>query len=331
MKLRGIDFGPISDASGLEGFFGEGYAHHRLLKLLSLNLNGCGFTAKTTTLGKNLGWMPMRKDSITPREFLPRCIMPNFRPGNIALSLKMFMEGIMLNAAGLSGPGAEALFEDGRWQKRTNPFWISFMSVARTPTERIIETKIFVDMFGHCLRKFKAKVGLQQNFSCPNIGLNPGELVSEVIPCLEAASVLGIPLMPKFNILAPIWPVKEICASPHCDAICVSNAIPWNDLQEVGIDPVGLFGTSVSPLADFGNGGGLSGKPLLPLVAAWVCKARLAGIEKPINAGGGILSVRNVEYLKLMGASSVFIGSVSNLRPWRTKRIIKKAHQLFEQ
>jgi dihydroorotate dehydrogenase len=329
MKLRGIDFGSVLDASGVEGFFREGYRHHGLLKMMGLNLKGCTFVAKTTPLRKREGKMPMRKDGITPKEFLPRCIMPNFRPGNIALSLRMFREGIMLNAVGLSSPGAEALFETGRWQELPDPFWISFMSTATTPEERLVEVEEFVELFKGYLPWFRAPVGIQWNFSCPNVGLNSDELTKEVMAVLEAGSILGIPQMPKFNILAPIWAVREISCSPCCDAICVSNTAHWDDLPTVGINRVKLFGTDISPLAKFG-GGGLSGKPLLPLVAQWVNKAKCARIEKPINAGGGILSPNDVERLRWMGASSIFIGSVANLRWWRTGRIIRRAHKLFK-
>ena len=133
--------------------------------------------------------------------------------------------------------------------------------------------------------------------------------------------------MPKFNILAPVCAVREISRDPHCDAICVSNTIPWGKLPE-RINWKKLFGSEISPLAEFG-GGGLSGKPLLPLVAEWVRKARLCDVKKPINAGGGILSPDDLVPLRLAGASSVFIGSVATLRPWRVKKIIKKAYQLF--
>jgi len=136
--------------------------------------------------------------------------------------------------------------------------------------------------------------------------------------------------MPKFNVSAPIWAVREITNDPNCDAICISNTIHWDDLPKVGIDRVKLFDTDVSPLAEFG-GGGLSGKPLLSLVVKWVCMARLAGIEKPINAGGGILSPNGVNRLYWASASSLFIGSVANLRPWMVQKIIRKANKIFEQ
>lgn len=315
MKIHSIDFGPIFDASGVEGFFGEGYAHHKFLRPLGLNFNGCTFVAKTTTLNARAGNMPMKEDGITPKEWKPKCIKIYFR------------KGIMLNAVGLSGPGARALFETNRWQKRNVPFFLSFMSVENTAEARIDELKKFISLFASYLPEFLAPVGLQINYSCPNVGLNPNELIEEVKAGLSIASALDIPLMPKFNVLAPIEAIKEISEESRCDAICFSNTIPWGKLPE-RINWKKLFGSDVSPLAEFG-GGGLSGWPLFLLVVERMAEARKIGIKKPINAGAGIHCTKNVDVLHNAGASSVFIGSVVNLRPWRVKKIIDQAYQVF--
>jgi dihydroorotate dehydrogenase len=201
------------------------------------------------------------------------------------------------------------------------------MSVEKTAKERITELQEFVKLFAEYLPKFNAPVGLQINFSCPNVGVDIEYLSSEAKTGLRIASALGIPLMPKFSVLASVKTIKEISDNPNCDAICISNTIPWGKLPDK-IDWKNLFGSDVSPLVQF-DSGGLSGKPLLPLVVKWVVDARYAGIEKPINAGGGILSPDDVRLLYNVLASSVFIGSVATLRPWRVKEIIEKAHVLF--
>jgi len=325
MRLKGIDFGSILTASGALGFFGEGYFHHKFLKLLGLKFDKCTFVAKTTTLFARDGNMPMKKNSIKPKEIFPKCILPNiYRP---ILSAKMFFNGIMLNSVGLSGPGAKALFETGSWQSQTKPFFISFMSVEKSAEERIAELEKFVRLFMDYLPDFGAKVGLQINYSCPNVGLNPEHLIDEVKTGLKIASILGIPLMPKFNILAPVGAIREISDIDECDAICISNTIPWGKFPEK-INWKKMFGSDVSPLAEFG-GGGLSGRPLLLFVAEWIEKARKLGVQKPINAGGGILSADDVDLFKYVSADSVFIGSVANLRPWRVQKIIQRAYQLF--
>ena len=112
----------------------------------------------------------------------------------------------------------------------------------------------------------------------------------------------------------------EIAAHHACDAVCVSNTIPWGQLPE-HIDWEDLFGTSESPLAHLG-GGGLSGVPLLPLLVNWIKRARQVGLKKPLNAGGGILSKGNGDKVIDAGAESLFIGSVAFLRPWRVRGIV---------
>jgi len=314
MNLRGIEFGPVLGAAGVQGFFGEGYRHHKFLKPFGLDFSNCTFVAKTTTLNARGGNMPMKKDGITSRELKPRCIKVYFR------------QGMMLNAVGLSGPGAKALFETGRWQARTKPFFISFMSVEESAEKRVAELEEFVKMFAFYLPGFKAKVGLQINYSCPNIlGLNLSHLIGEVVIGLKIASSLRIPLMPKFNILAPPEAVEKISNYPECDAVCLSNTLPWGKLPEE-INWKKLFGSDVSPLAQFG-GGGLSGRPLLGPAANWLKRA--GNIAKPINGGGGILHPGDLDAFYYTYVRSIFIGSVATLRPWRVKKIIDRAYAIF--
>ncbi|HTK04853.1 MAG TPA: hypothetical protein VL500_04675 [Candidatus Eisenbacteria bacterium] len=310
MRLRGIDFGPVLDASGVRGFFGEGYAHHGLWKPFGLRFKGSTFVAKTTTFAARAGNMPLG-DDLRPKHVKPECVVVKFS------------RGVALNAVGLSGPGAKALFARGLWQRRVDPFFISFMSVAPTMPERLAEVASFVTEFALHLPSFAAPVALQMNFSCPNVGVDHGAVVEEVSWSLRLASILGIPLVPKFNALLPMDAAVEISRLHHCDGLCVSNTLPWGALPD-RIDWKGLFGSDTSPLAKFG-GGGLSGAPLLPLVADWVAAARATGICKPINAGGGILSARDALTLLDAGADSVFIGSAAILRPWRVAGIIRRA------
>ncbi|NIA31360.1 MAG: hypothetical protein GWP06_15810 [Actinobacteria bacterium] len=317
MILRGINFGPVLGASGVQGFFGEGYWYHKFLRPFGLNFDGCAFVAKTTALNKTIGNMSFEKDGITPKEFKPNCIKINF------------FKGVALNAIGLSGPGAKALFEVNKWQCRKEPFFLSFMATASSLQGRIIQLQKFVKLFKKNLPFFHTDVGLQINYSCPNVGLNLKELSKEIKQGIQIASELDIPLMPKFNITVPFEFAKEISELLGCDAICVSNTLPWKHFKEK-IACKGLFGSDNSPLAHLG-GGGLSGKLLLPLVADWVRKARRIGIRKPINAGGGILASRDVNILYDAGASSVFIGSIAMLRPWRVKRTIARAYKIFNE
>lgn len=318
MKLRGIDFGHVLGASGVQGFFGEGYWFHEYLKPFGLDFEGMTFVAKTTTFESRTGNMELEED-LSPKHPFPNCIV-----------IKPF-KGVVLNSVGSSGPGAWRLFKEGRWQKREKPFFISFTSVLDRRDKRLKELREFIYVFKVFLSHgFKAPVGLQLNFSCPNVGLHSCELANEVYDSLSIASTLDIPLMPKLNVLFPLEVVKEISEHPHCDALCISNTIPWGKLPDK-INWKGLFRSDVSPIAHYDGGGGLSGKPLLPLVVEYVTQARERGISKPINAGGGILSMKDVYALYDAGADSIFLGSIAMLRPWRVKGIIRKTNKLFER
>ncbi len=317
MKLRGIDFGSIFLASGTLNFFGQGWPYHRLFKLLFPGLfdfRGATFISKTTTLGPRLGNLSLGFD-LEPTEWFPRCI--RVYPWS----------GMVLNSVGLSGPGANFLLRENRWQKLKEPFLISFMPTGAISRTRLEETKIFIDLLATHLPEFQAPIGLQLNLSCPNTGHNTTELVTEALLLLEIAARLGRPLDLKINALVKVELVKEIADSKLCDVITCSNTIPWGELTEE-IDWVRLFGSTQSPLVDFG-GGGLSGRPLLPIVTDRIRRFRDAGIAIKLKAGGGILEKGDVLKMKQAGADAVEIGSVAILRPWRVGPIIRLANQIL--
>ena len=319
MILRGIDFGPICAASGVQGFFGEGYWYHRILKPFGLDFGGCTFVAKTATLKPRKGNMPLRLD-YTPAELKPSCI-------------KVYpWEASVINAVGLSNPGFEALFNTRKWQRRTRPFFLSFMAVSATIEERLEETREFVKLFQKYLKDFSAPVGLQVNESCPNAKIQHDSLVEEARQRLDILSELNIPLMPKLNLLVSVRDAVRIMNHPACDALCITNTLPWKQIPWPYTETVNWtkFSQNGSPLEQIDkNGGGLSGRPLLEFVADWLNLARLEGFRKPIHAGGGILYPKDVDYLKRQGANSVFIGSVAILRGWRVQSIIRRAYKVF--
>jgi dihydroorotate dehydrogenase len=200
------------------------------------------------------------------------------------------------------------------------------MPVEDSAEKRLEESKKFVELLSARLPEFKSKIGLQVNYSCPNVGHNPSLLVNEVMSALPIFGKLGIPIMPKFNVLAPVGAVKEIAEDANCDAICIPNTIPFGKLPNK-INWKNLFGADVSPLAHLG-GGGFSGPQQFPLVLEWIKNAREIGIKKPINAGS-VYEIDHIDMLRQVGASSISLGSVMTLRPWRVKQLIQRAHQLF--
>ena len=315
MNLRGIDFGHVLDASGARGWFGEGHPFHRWVPI-GLSFSGSTFVAKTTTLEARDPNGALGSDSRTPRVLRQRCVRVDWR------------KGVVLNALGLPGPGLEALLAAGRWQRRTEPFFLSFRAIAQTAEDRLDEVGRFVRILKPALPDFAAPVGLQVNFSCPNAPQREPatDPVASFRAELDEYAALDVPLMAKLSVTQLVAEARTVAEHPACDAICVSNTIPWHEMPD-RIDWSGLFGES-SPLERFG-GGGLSGAPLLPLVAEWVAQARRQGMTVPINAGGGILRPADADVLHRAGASSIFVGSIAILRGWRLARTIRHANRLF--
>ena len=310
-------WGGVFNASGARGFFGEGYWFHGLAAPFGLRYEGSTFVAKTTTLYPREGNMPLTRQ-FGPKRILPDCIVVKPRAG------------VALNAVGLSGPGAEVLIDRWRNVLHGKRFVVSFMAIGKTPNERVAEVASFVELMRPFVEAMGTdNLGLQVNFSCPNVGLDPSHLVGEVDASLDRTAALGIMTMLKVSALVPPEVACKLSAHHGCHAVVCSNTIPWGQLPDQ-IDWRGLFGTDVSPLARFG-GGGLSGRPLLPIVEQWIRDACSAGLKKPIVGGGGILSKEDAEGLIMAGATAVELGSVSMLRPWRVAGIIAHVNRLHER
>lgn len=310
------------NAAGAFGFAKEGYPYHRFSKYMGLTSQDCGFTAKTTGMQRRLepdtglGNMPMKNDGITPKHWFPSCII-----------VKPF-SGIVLNAVGLSGPGASDLLARGKWQKISDAPWnLSFMSVLSTSSDRLEELREFVKLLAPLIHQFNAPCGLEMNFSCPNAGLDPSSLINEVGQALDIAALLDIALQCKFNALAPVRAVCEICQHIRCAAVVIGNTIPWGKFSE-HINWKSLFGSDISPLAHLG-GGGLSGPPLCGIHCQWIREAQDCGISKPIWGCGGIDSFRAIEEYRRAGVCGIQIGTTFLTRPWRTKNLISYGNQLF--
>lgn len=329
MKLRNIEFGPIWIGSGGMGFFGEGYWFHKHYRRV-FNGRFCPelltFVAKTATLdlrrGKKFGEegnMELADDCISPKKMFPHCI---------AVGPSGFIGGSLLNAVGLSNMGIRWLLQQKEWQRRQNPFFLSFMPI-KEDEEGIQETKAFARILRAELPCFfKDVVGLQVNLSCPNAGVDMEKIPKKANVILDVLSDLNIPLAVKVNVLMPIEVAKEIAEHFACDALVCSNTIPYGAHRSINWRRHSSF-LGNSPLVKYG-GGGLSGKPLLPLVCEWVMEARSSGIAKPINVGGGILHPRDVDAVKRAGADGISIATALALRPWRVHAIYARAYEVFK-
>lgn len=248
-----------------------------------------------------------------PRELFPRCVV-----------VKPF-KGVTLNSVGLSGPGIVALSSLWKSAPDSRPWMVSVMSVRDTPSGRSEEMCRIADVLGSS--SLPSHVGVQLNLSCPNVGLDPSVLLEDARAQVDALAPLRRPLLLKVNALFPVGAAVDLSRVKACDGFIVSNTIPWGKLRD-RVDWKGLFGSNISPLAGIG-GGGLSGKPLLPIVTDWVRAARRGGFVKPIVGGGGILSVQDAAEMIDSGVNAIELGSVSILRPWRVSSIIDYANKVL--
>ena len=326
--LRDQNFGRVLGASGVQNFFGDGYPYHKWLKRVfrgRFSFDGMTLVAKTTTLEPREGNMPLDYETLMPKELFPKCIYMNYRS---------WREEAVLNAVGLTGPGIKSLLYRNRWQQYRKPQMLSLMplltpeetklglSEAETRKRKVIKTREACQLLLQELPRFQAPVAIQMNDSCPNVESHQSS-VEEMYMLLDKMAKLGIPIMPKFNIYIPIDAVIEISKHPACDAICISNTAPWDKVPEE--DRMRYFGTTESPLIQrgFKEKGGVSGTFLFPKLIRWILDARARGLKKPINAGGGILNVNNARVALAAGAESIFLGSITMLRPWRLQEVIR--------
>ena len=336
MILRGINFGPVLQASGATNFYGHGrgrghgWWYHRLLHHCGLDWANSTVVTKTTTLLARKGNMPLKEDGVTPKEWVPRCIIVNRK------------KKVVLNAVSLSGPGLDFLISSGEWQKRTEPFLVSVMSLMPTAEGRRAELDA---IFDHLATAKKTGIftptgwGVQVNRSCPNGGLNPNDLIDEVIPMLEMAEKVlpaSVPLTLKFGPEVHPRSMIRIANHPRCDCVCFCNTLPFGKQplwakETPPVDWKALFGTDdpkESPLAKRfpGFAGGLSGAPLKPFVQEWPRAVRALGIQKPIIAGGGLLSANDAGLAFDAGADAVSPGSIAMLAPTQVRPFIRGAH-----
>jgi hypothetical protein len=200
MKLKNINFGYVLGQSGIQGFFGEGdeYPHHRILKFIfGFSFSGMTFVAKTTSLYHRT--FPEKSqtalvDGYKLKEWLPKSIW---------ISAKSIINGYVLNAMGIPSPGTIFLISLNKWQKRTEPFQISFMPMESTLQGKIAEVKQFCEWMLYHLPPQKHHYGVQMNVSCPNTGHAQTEALEEWIALAKVFKILmpDTPLIFKLDIL----------------------------------------------------------------------------------------------------------------------------------
>ncbi|MDB5265267.1 MAG: hypothetical protein JWN64_838 [Parcubacteria group bacterium] len=305
-------FGPVWVGSGTRGFFGEGYWFHFLIP----SLHKTTLVAKTTTAFKNAGNMELTAN-YTPKRLFPDCIRVDF------------LNGRMVNSVSLSGPGIDALLAMERWQDLRKPFMISVMPVAKTEEDQKKEVRHFVESLKVALPHFRGRfrLAIQANVTCPNVGADMSKIEEKAKWILDMLGELGLPVFIKLNLLTEPEAAARITKHQHCSGICISNAIPFDELFHSEFWKRAYPHGSPMPLR-YGKGG-LSGKDLFSALLEWLNMFRKIDKETYVNAGGGIMRARDVDLVYNAGANSISITSVVVLRPWRIPSIIKRAYSLF--
>ncbi|HJO11822.1 MAG TPA: DUF561 domain-containing protein, partial [Gammaproteobacteria bacterium] len=220
-----------------------------------------------------------------------KSIGPEPRLGYREPVLTQYAPGCLLNAVGLTNPGAERSAE--------------LMSRLSIPADRFL----LMSIFGGSIEEFVevARImaphgdGLELNLSCPHargygmaMGQDP-ELVQRIVSAVKA--VVTIPVIPKLTPNVPnIGEIAIAAVAGGADAICAINT--------VGPESYSSHGHSV-----LSNGeGGKSGKGVLPIALQCIREIR-ANVDCPIIACGGISSAENVRAFQNAGASVIGIGS----------------------
>lgn len=323
MKLRVVDFGCVFAASGTLNNFGEGWEpYHSAKKIFSgYDFTDAAFIAKTTTIESRMrqygeqGNLTLKDNSFQPKDLFPDCIKIGW------------LRGEVLNGVGLSGPGFEKLLRTGRWQKINKPFFLSYMAVRQTKKERLNETREFVRLLLEELPKFKTRIGVQFNISCPNTGHDLDDFINETNEHLEILALLNLPISLKINVLTPIEAILKIVEGGNCDAIEIPNTLPYGKFPNL-VKWKKKFGL-VSPLKKYG-GGGYSGHENFLMAIKWIIAARKAGISIPIICGG-VLSKDDIDLAHEAGANGIAFARLSIVRFWRVKSIIKYAIGKFDK
>ncbi len=220
------------------------------------------------------------------------------RPGH-ANPTVVEVDGGLLNAMGLPGPGVHGFLEEMAEAKEAGTVLVGSV-FGGTPEEFAQNAAV---MAPHV-------AGLELNVSCPHakgygseIGGDPVMLGRVVEAVKEAVSVpVWAKLTPNTgNIVA----LGQAAADAGADALVATNT-----LKAISIEPdvrMPVLGNKV---------GGLSGHALKPVSLRAVWDLHAAGIGVPIVASGGIYTARDVLEYAMAGASAFQIGTALLHEGW---------------
>lgn len=202
----------------------------------------------------------------------------------------------MLNAVGLSNPGAPAVAQEIRDFKERS------------------ETPIFASVFGRTEEEFGQVASIlaeadpdliEVNVSCPNVESEFGQpfgadfdAVARITERVKAAAG-SIPVAIKLTLHCPsIVHMARVCKDSGADAVTAINTVGPGMVIDV---PTGR------PVLS-NREGGLSGAPILPLAVRAVYRIK-AAVDIPVIGTGGVEDLDGALQMILAGADAVGIGT----------------------
>ena len=204
--------------------------------------------------------------------------------------------GGLINAVGLSNPGAEAELEELAEYRRTcaTPLFVSIFA------GRALE-------FGQLARRVAAAKPdlIEVNVSCPNVESEFGApFAADPEACARVTRAVkesagGVPVSIKLSVqCASLARMAVTCRQNGADAITAINTVGpgmWIDV-----------GTGRPALAN--KVGGVSGPAILPIAVRAVYEIRKA-VDLPIIGTGGVSCAEDALQLLMAGADAVGVGS----------------------
>ncbi|MBN1337247.1 MAG: dihydroorotate dehydrogenase [Deltaproteobacteria bacterium] len=204
--------------------------------------------------------------------------------------------GGLLNAVGLSNPGARAMAGVIRAFRARSSTPVFASVFGRDPQEFAQVTAILAEAEPHLV---------ELNVSCPNVASEYGtpfgadaRATARVVEAVKARSG-RIPVSVKLTIAAPsLREVARACREAGADAITAINTVGPGMAIEI---------RSRRPILS-NREGGLSGPAILPLAVRAIWEVAEA-VDLPIIGTGGVESAEDALQMILAGATAIGIGT----------------------
>jgi dihydroorotate dehydrogenase len=210
----------------------------------------------------------------------------------------------VVNCFGLTNPGLLAWEEDHYWDRGCRRVVVSYMP--KDEREAVLGAKILNDL--------KDLLGIELNFSCPNVDRRGVVEKTALLTRLVLAHT-SHPVGVKLAYQDPYLDIAKELDGSGVQWLDLVNTVPYST----------VFPGHRSPLERFGNPeGGYSGPRLASYSREALAAVRGAGVKVPVISGGGIGDGEEGVKRLQMGAAAVTVGTPFLLAPWRVGRIARE-------